>query len=295
MQRLKPSTHVIHRNALTGINDWKYRRGLPLLTAEDVVLAAYADMHTYSRSKAEFLVCALLRVCPALRPDLIRGPEVEAPVATVLEDHRLICVCDADPHPSRVFRQVGASHIVPGPICAFCRREITQAQGIEECPRCYAGPFHLACHRYHVCGPLQPSTCLGPGTKAGRPQIARAHDHDWQAFYLSEFFADTPSEASLADMMTYRALRTVVRQALIATSHGAAFAPHSVRTGWASVHYAAGQPFAELQEDGRWCSPASLRIHLDAVATADYLNEPHMTTRLPRLRLLVASMHVWLR
>ena len=45
------------------------------------------------------------------------------------------------------------SCIVPGPICAFCRTEITRSQGIEECPRCYAGPFHLACYRYHVCRP----------------------------------------------------------------------------------------------------------------------------------------------
>ena len=43
--------------------------------------------------------------------------------------------------------------IVPGPICAFCRTEITRSQGMEECPRCYAGPFHLACYRYHVCRP----------------------------------------------------------------------------------------------------------------------------------------------
>jgi len=136
----------------------------------------------------------------------------------------------------------------------------------------------------------------GPrGTKAGRPQIARAHGHDWQAIYLLEFFADTPSEAPLSDMLTYRAFHTVVRQALVATSHGAAFTPHSARAGWASARYAAGQPFAELQEDGRWRSPASLRIYLDAVATADYLNEPHMMTRLPWLRSLDASMHVWLR
>jgi len=40
--------------------------------------------------------------------------------------------------------------IVPGPICVFCRSEITRSQGIEECRRCYAGPFHVACYRYHL-------------------------------------------------------------------------------------------------------------------------------------------------
>jgi len=28
--------------------------------------------------------------------------------------------------------------------------EITRSQGIEECRRCYAGPFHVACYRYHL-------------------------------------------------------------------------------------------------------------------------------------------------
>ena len=38
--------------------------------------------------------------------------------------------------------------IVPGPVCAFCRREIIYLAA--DCERCYAGPFHLACRRLHV-------------------------------------------------------------------------------------------------------------------------------------------------
>ena len=43
---------------------------------------------------------------------------------------------------------------------------------------------------------------------------------------------------------------------------------HSARVGWATHRLMAGQPFSEIQEQGQWKSPASLRIYLDVQAAA---------------------------
>ena len=71
----------------------------------------------------------------------------------------------------RKFRAAGPKfQIVPGPICAYCRTEVTSTQGIEECPQCYAGPYHLACYRNHFCRPLTRKFWTEAESVTGRSQ-----------------------------------------------------------------------------------------------------------------------------
>ena len=73
-----------------------------------------------------------------------------------------------------------------------------------------------------------------------------------------------------------------MRQAVTATGHEeAGFTPHCMRAGWASHRFATGQPFTELREDGRWKSDCALRAYLDAIAAANYLEQP-LVTALPQ-------------
>ena len=44
--------------------------------------------------------------------------------------------------------------------------------------------------------------------------------------------------------------------------------PHGARAGYASESRAAGKPFTEIQEEGRWISASSLRIYIDCVGAA---------------------------
>jgi len=43
------------------------------------------------------------------------------------------------------------------------------------------------------------------------------------------------------------------------------FTPHSIRAGGATQKLLDGVPFAQLQEAGRWSSPQSCKVYLDAV------------------------------
>ena len=262
-----------------------------LNTAEDVDLAAFDYLRGATRSRAEFLVSALLRCYPSLRGELVftyawmktlgtsQPPVHHAPLPWLVAVDMAHWLTMAGFHRR-------AALLLLGWRFGLRPSELVALRGADV----YAPSRML----YPSNGFLRLGT--GPrGTKAGRPQVVRALKEDLQAQSLLEFFAgSTPPNAQLTDLLTYRALHNCVKTAVVATNHLVAFSPHSARAGWASARFAAGQPFTELQEDGRWRSPAALRIYLDAVAAADYLGTPAVVHRVPRLQLLEATLASWL-
>ena len=55
-------------------------------------------------------------------------------------------------------------------------------------------------------------------------------------------------------------------EAILGTDFG--FTPHSPRAGFATDGVIGGVPFAELQEQGRWVSPPSLRRYIDIITAS---------------------------
>ena len=66
---------------------------------------------------------------------------------------------------------------------------------------------------------------------------------------------------------------------------------HCPRAGWATGRILAGQPFPDMQEDGRWKSAASARIYLDAIGGMDALQAPDLQAKWGDMARLEASFY----
>jgi len=133
------------------------------------------------------------------------------------------------------------------------------------------------------------------GTKAGRPQIARARPFDRVAQYLVWLFATrTPAAAPLSDLATTAQLQAVFTKRLAEARIPQRYTPHCPRAGWATTRFAQGQSFVSLREDGRWRSDTSLRIYLDVVSNQDSLLLAGISEQVQYLRALARSIEEWL-
>ena len=134
------------------------------------------------------------------------------------------------------------------------------------------------------------------GTKSGRPQIARTWPWDRIACFILEAFArTTPATARLTSTCDYRHYHLLWKWAASRALLPPSVTPHAARAGWASAPHGAGQPFADLREDGRWRTDASLRVYLDLVAASDLLTDPLHANKLAMLRHLDLTLTQWLQ
>jgi len=133
------------------------------------------------------------------------------------------------------------------------------------------------------------------GTKVRRPQIARAREEDPIAAWLLELAAAfTQVGERISDMVTYSQYRRVFDAALRWLGLPPDWTPHGLRAGFASWRFASGQQFAELREDGRWVSDASLRIYLDTIAVMDTMSHPLVAPKASLWQNWDASLFSWL-
>lgn len=107
------------------------------------------------------------------------------------------------------------------------------------------------------------------GTKAKREQYSLLF-HDLEPLVvdlLHRVKSATPPGQRLFPFTIelYRRLLLKVEGEL-GTSIG--FSPHSPRAGYASDGVAAGRPWSDIKEGGRWVSDSSFRVYLDLVGTA---------------------------
>ena len=118
------------------------------------------------------------------------------------------------------------------------------------------------------------------GTKAKREQFAVLHHHEESLVFdlLRRLRDSTPAGCPLFphELAFYRArFREVEKDLGLKVGWG----PHSPRAGFATDGIAAGVPFTELQEKGRWLSASSLRTYIDVV-TAVTVNTQIATSNL---------------
>ena len=113
--------------------------------------------------------------------------------------------------------------------------------------------------------------CLGArtGTKANRAQavMVNGQRHALAMLFLRILVHSTPRGQRLVGQVTlarYESLMATACRIL----HLPALTPHGARAGFATDGVLQGKGFVELREEGRWAHDASLRIYLDACATA---------------------------
>jgi hypothetical protein len=108
------------------------------------------------------------------------------------------------------------------------------------------------------------------GTKLKRPQsvVLREKDHPdlFRLILLLKLL--TPGNVRLFPF-TLEKYRFWLKEFSRAYNLPFHWTPHSARAGYASEARAAGRNFTEIQEEGRWISPSSLRVYIDCVAAAD--------------------------
>ena len=107
------------------------------------------------------------------------------------------------------------------------------------------------------------------GTKAKRPQsvIVLQHvDPDVVEFFRRLKRVSTPNQPLFPfPLETYNRL---IKSAEAKLGVCVGWTPHSARAGYASEAKAAGVPFTEIRETGRWVADSSLRIYIDVVSAA---------------------------
>jgi len=292
LQDLRPATQKAYRTALLQFSTWAIGCDVPLDTMRDVDAAVYRYYQTCSRSQAETLLCALIRVYPPLKGNLPWGYARLRTIASYQKpEHH-------EPLTWYVLTDVAYALVSMG----FPRRAGLLVLGW----RLGLRPMELvSLVSSDLYGRLRdPTTRLpafvrlgtGRGTKVNRRQIARAHEWDSIANYLIDLFiATTPVGARLSDIHSYRALVHWLSVGLRASGYTARYSPHCLRSGWATWRFLSGQPILDLMTDGRWKSESSLRVYLDAVSAADSMSDPHMISRTTWIAQLEATMMRWLR
>ena len=116
-------------------------------------------------------------------------------------------------------------------------------------------------------GTAEPVLLLKGRTKAGRPQCAVGFSKHitWLNSVVAYFLRTTPPSRPLSGTGTLDQYASILRRACSDLGIVGDYTPHSPRAGWASFLRMRNVDFTELQERGRWASPASLRIYLDII------------------------------
>ena len=109
------------------------------------------------------------------------------------------------------------------------------------------------------------------GTKNNRPQFMLLHEsdpRDTRATHILRLAKRTSFPGRPVFAFTYQQWNNLFRKASALLKLREAATAHSPRPGWATDQILAKLAFNEIQERGRWSSPQSLRIYLDAVGAA---------------------------
>ena len=113
--------------------------------------------------------------------------------------------------------------------------------------------------------------CLGArtGTKANRAHavMVNGQRHALAMLFLRILVHSTPRGQRLVGQVTLARFESLMATAC-RVLHLPALTPHGARAGFATDGVLQGKGFVELREEGRWAHDASLRIYLDACATA---------------------------
>ena len=109
------------------------------------------------------------------------------------------------------------------------------------------------------------------GTKNNRPQFMLLHENDprdKRAIHILRLAKKTSLPGLPIFAFSYQQWNNLFRRASVLLKLREAATAHSPRPGWATDQILAKMAFSEVQERGRWSSPQSLRIYLDAVGAA---------------------------
>lgn len=122
-------------------------------------------------------------------------------------------------------------------------------------------------------GPLRNSMTVGlgikSGTKAKRPQsvvVLQFIDPD-----IVQFMRVLKSVTRGGERLfpfSFETFRRLLKTSEARLGVRVGWTPHSARAGYASEAKAAGIPFEEIRETGRWVADSSLRIYIDIVGAA---------------------------
>ena len=105
------------------------------------------------------------------------------------------------------------------------------------------------------------------GTKAKRAQAVMLRD-TLGIGIVRWLCSETPSDKVLIPY-TYEQYRSLMQKTERKLGLEIGWTPHSPRSGFASELTAAGVPFVELRERGRWLADSSLRTYVDLVTSAN--------------------------
>lgn len=117
--------------------------------------------------------------------------------------------------------------------------------------------------------PLVIALGVKTGTKSKRPQVAViSSKYPYLVEILRSIVAHTAQE-NLLFPYTINHYRSLIHQVESSLGLSVGWGAHSPRAGFASDARAAGVPFEEVREAGRWQSDTSLRTYLDIVSAFD--------------------------
>ena len=104
------------------------------------------------------------------------------------------------------------------------------------------------------------------GTKAKREQFVILHaSSEPELFHLLRRVRDATPQGCPLFPYSLDAYRKLIRKVESSLKLSVGWGPHSPRAGFATDCVAAGVAFGEIQERGRWLSPASLRTYIDVI------------------------------
>lgn len=291
LRDLRVTNRNSYLKALRNFSTWAIQNEVQLDTATQIDAAVNRYHSTASRSQAETLLCALIRVYPPLRVRLpwsharlrtisaAQHPQHHAPLSwPIMVDVAYALVCLGYPRRAGLLVSSWRFGLRPMGLVQLASSDL------------YG--------RYRDRRSTLPAfVSLGTarGTKVSRRQVARVHQWDTVVNYLVDLFlATTPWGARLSDISSYRYLSHWLTVGLRSACYGYRYTPHCLRSGWTTWRFFGGQPTLDLMADGRWKSKTSLRVYLDAVTAADTMQDPHMISRASYLAALETTITQWL-
>jgi len=292
LSALKPATRKTYLHVLREFESFAQAARLPLQTRRDVDLAAFRFILGHTKSRGENLIAALIKCYPPLKGHLVWAPArlrvlaVSAPPIHHLPMDWLIVVALAFMAAKRGRPRHGALLLLQWRF-GLRPSEALGLRGKDLHDAAVVGlPGRLS---WIQVGALR-------GTKAGRPQIVRAWPQDWEAnWFFSSLARTTAADTCLSSMVSLYHLQSLITRGLADLDIDLRFTPHCPRAGWATYRHTVGQPFADLREDGRWRTEASLRVYLDAVSNTNALAVPSVARQLDWFRTLASTLPSWLK
>ena len=108
---------------------------------------------------------------------------------------------------------------------------------------------------------------LGPrtGTKVKRPQVAMIMTDEIRLRRVLRLLRSLTPRGCRLFPYSIQVYRNLLRRLELKLGLQIGWTPHSGRAGFATEMRAAGTPFGEIRERGRWAADSSLRTYLDIV------------------------------